>query len=170
MRFYTSFIHSSATIKDLYIHFGAGSDNDELLQVPIAAPGELDKHPLIRITLGTNPPSGDNDPRLGITDGTNLNQFFLIHHGSSIGEFNPCKVVDGQQNGRTGPLGDPVAGGYTLLFDPSRRFGSCATNNGFQTDARFDSQIDLTKELSLVLHRDHAAEQYYFHYFLIEFL
>ena len=96
--------------------------------------------------------------------------FFLIHHGSSIDEFNPCRVVDGQQNGRTGPLGDPVAGGYTLLFDPSRRFGSCATNNGFQTDARFDSQIDLTKELSLVLHRNNAAEQYYFHYFLIEFL
>ena len=137
--------------------------------MPIAAPGELDKRPLIRITIGTNPPAADNDPIVGITDGTNRNQFYTIESGSSASS-NPCHVYDGQQNGRSGPLGDPVAGEYTLLFDPSRRFGSCANNNGFATDARFNSQIDLSKELSLVLHRNDAPEQYYFHYFLIEFL
>ena len=139
--------------------------------MPITAPGELDKRPLIRITLGTNPPSGDNDPKVGITDGTNHNQFVLIEEGSNIpGSFSPCEVHNGHHNKRPGPLGNPVAGEYTLLFDPSRRFGSCAANNGFSTSARFNSQIDLTKGLSLVLHREHGPEQYYFHYFLVEFL
>ena len=136
----------------------------------IAAPGELDKRPLIRIPVATNPPPTDNDPIVGITDVTNNNQFYIIHHGSG-GNFNPCYVLNGQHNGRTGPLGDPVAGEYTLLFDPSRRFGSCSTNTGFQTDARFDSQIDVSKGLSLVVHKDDdPIEQYFFHYFLIEFL
>ena len=140
--------------------------------MPIAAPGELDKRPLIRITLGINPPSGDNDPTIGITDGTNHNQFQLIEDATSstTNSVNPCEVLNGQHYGRSGPAGNPVAGEYTLLFDPSRRFGSCATNTGFQTDARFNSQIDLTKTLSLVLNRDSNNEQYNFHYFLIEFL
>ena len=43
-------------------------------------------------------------------------------------------------------------------------------NNGFTTDGRFNSQVDASKGLSLVVHRDGANEQYYFHYFLIEFL
>ena len=137
--------------------------------MPIATPGELDERPLIRITFGTNPPSEDNDPTIGITDGTHHNQFLTVEDGSN-GNTTPCYVYNELQNGNTGPLGNPVAGEYTLLFDPSRRFGSCATNNGFQTDARFNSQIDLTKGLSLILHRNHATEQYYFHYFLIEFL
>ena len=137
--------------------------------MPIAAPGELDRRPLIRITLGINPPSGDNDPRIGITDGVNHNQFQLVDSNTNTHD-NPCIVLNGQQNGRSGLLGNPVAGEYTLLFEPSRRFGSCATNNGFQTDARFNSQIDLTKGLSLLLHRQVATEQYYFHYFLVEFL
>ena len=138
----------------------------------IAAPGELDKRPLIRITVGMNPPAGDSDPQIGITDGTNHNQFWLVDDGSSstTNHINPCEVINGQHNGRTGPAGNPVAGEYTLLFDPSRLFGSCATNNGFSTSARFNGQIDLTKELSLVLHRNHGIEQYNFHYFLIEFL
>ena len=144
----------------------------ELLRVPIAAPGELDKRPLIRITIGTNPPAEDNDPIIGITDGINHNQFQLIEHAASstTGNINPCDAVNGIDNGRTGPAGDPVAGQYTLLFDPYRRFGSCSTNNGFQMDGRFNSQIDLSKGLSLVLHKSGGAEQYYFHYFLVEFI
>ena len=172
MKFYASFIRSSVTFNDLYIHFGTGTTRyEELLRVPIAAPGELDKRPLIRITVGMNPPVADNDPIIGITDGTNHNQFQLIEQASSsTGHVDPCEAYNGIDNGRSGPAGDPVAGAYTLLFDPSRRFGSCATNNGFNSDARFNSQIDLTKGLSLVVHRDQTSEEYNFHYFLVEFL
>ena len=172
VKYYASFIHSSATINDLTIHFGAGSHRQELLRVPIAAPGELTPQSLIRITVGMNPPATDNDPTVGITDGTNRNQFQLIEDGrtSITGHFNPCDVVGGSENGRSAPLGNPVAGGYTLLFDPLHRFGSCTANNGFTTDGKFNRQVDTSKGLSLVVHRDSPGEQYYFHYFLIEFL
>ena len=172
MKYYASFIHSSATINDLTIHFGAGSHRQELLRVPIAAPGELTPQSLIRITVGMNPPATDNDPTVGITDGTNRNQFQLIEDGrtSNTGHLNPCDVVGGSENGRSAPRGNPIAGGYTLLFDPLHRFGSCTANNGFTTDGKFNSQVDASKGLSLVVHRDSPSEQYYFHYFLIEFL
>ena len=63
-----------------------------------------------------------------------------------------------------------MAGGYTLLSDPAHQFGSCMTNNGFATNGRFNSQVDASKGLSLVVHRDDATEKYIFHYFLVEFL
>ena len=166
------FIHSSATINDLTLYFSTGSSNQELLRVPIVAPGELTPQSLIRITVGMNPPATDNDPTVGITDGINRNQFQLIEDARaslSTSHINPCDVANGVQNGRSAPAGNPVAAGYTLLFDPLHRFGSYTANNGFTTDGRFNSQVDASKGLSLVVHRDGGSEQYYFHYFLIEF-
>lgn len=171
VKYYASFIHSSATINDLTLYFSSGSSGQELLRVPIAAPGELTPQSLIRITVGMNPPATDNDPTVGITDGINRNQFQLIEDASlSTSHVNPCDVANGVQNGRSAPAGNPVAAGYTLLFNPLHRFGSCTANNGFTTDGRFNSQVDASKGLSLVVHRDGGNERYYFHYFLIEFL
>ena len=173
VKYYASFIHSTAVINDLTIQFSGtgGTGHEELLRVPITAPGELTPQSLVRITVGTNPPTTvDNDPKVGITDGVNRNQFLLIEDTRSSRNINPCDVHNGSQNGRSAPASNPVAGGYTLLFDPLHRFGSCMTNNGFATDGRFNSQVDASKGLSLVVHRDDANEQYVFHYFLIEFL
>ena len=118
-----------------------------------------------------NPPTdADNDPTVGITDGVNRNQFRLLETTRTNNYINPCKIHNGSRNGRSGPTGNPVAGGYTLLIDPLHRFGSCMTNNGFAIDGRFNSQVDASKGLSLVVHRDNVNEQYVFHYFLIEFL
>ena len=143
--------------------------NEELLRVPLTAPGELTPDAMIRITVGMNPPSGvDNDPGVGISDGVNRNQFWLVEHG--VGSGNPCQIHLGSQNGRSGPLGDPLAGTYVLLFDPLHRFGSCSSNNGFATDGKFNDQVDASKGLSMVLYRNNDNEQYTFHYFLIEFL
>ena len=139
--------------------------------MPIAVPGELTPDAMIRITVGINPPSGDNDPRVGISDGVSRNQFWLVEHGTELStSYNPCEIYDGTQNGRTAPLGNPVAGGYVLLFDPLHQFGSCSSNNGFATDGKFANRVDVSKGLSMVLHRDAANEQYTFHYFLVEFL
>ena len=139
--------------------------------MPIAEPGELPPQTLIRITVGMNPPATDNDPRVGITDGVNRNQFeFIESASSSTAIVNPCIVLEGFQNGRSGPAGNPIAGGYTVLFDPTHQYGSCTTNNGYNTDGKFTNRVDPTKGLSLVVHRDDAGEHYYFHYFLIEFL
>ena len=171
IKYYASFIHSTATINDLTIQFSSGTQGEELLRVPIAAPGELLLQSLIRITVGTNPPATDNDPEVGITDGANSNQFILVEDGRSLTRnYNPCRIKNGSQNRKTGPLGNPAAGGYTLLLDPAHQFGSCMTNKGFVASGKFNSRVDASKGLSLVVHRNHAAEQYVFHYFLIEFL
>ena len=153
------------------IQFGPGTLGEELIRVPIAQPGEVHPNTVIRITVGMNPPAADNDPAVGISDGTNRNQFYLVEQASSsTTSVNPCDVVNGIQNGRTGPAGDPIAGSYTLLFEPFHRFGSCTTNNGFSTDGKFNAQIDTSEGLSLVVNRDNAEESYVFHYFLVEFL
>ena len=125
---------------------------------------------MIRITVGMNPPVADNDPAVGITDGVNHNQFYLVGDGRSTLNVNPCNIRYGTQNGRTAPHGDPVAGEYVMIFYPQHKFGACSTNNGFATDGKFTYQIDTSKGLSLLVNRHNAAEQYTFHYFLVEFL
>ena len=57
-----------------------------------------------------------------------------------------------------------------MVFDPIHNFGTCSTNNGFSTNGKFSNHVDPSKGLSLVVHRDHAEEEYNFHYFLVEFL
>ena len=170
VRYYGSFIHSSATITDLTIGFGTGLINEELLRVPLTSPGELDPHTMIRITVGMNPPVADNDPIVGITDGVNHNQFLLVGEGRSNINVNPCNIYQGTRNGRTGPHGNPVAGEYVMIFYPQHKFGTCSTNNGYATDGKFNNQIDTSKGLSLLVNRDSPNEQYTFHYFLVEFL
>ena len=118
VKYYASFIHSSATINDLTLYFSSGSSRQEKMRVPIAAPGELTPQSLIRITVGMNPPATDNDPTVGITDGINRNQFQLIEDASlSTRHVNPCDVVNDHelQNGRSAPADNPVAAGYTLI-------------------------------------------------------
>ena len=169
VKFYASFIDSSATINDFTIEFDPGVTGEELLRVPIAAPEELNPQAMIRITVGMNPPAADNDPIVGITDGVNRNQYYLIEYGT--GESgNPCEIYGGAHNGRSAPLGNPVAGTYVMVYDPIHKFGTCSSNNGFATAGRFYASVDPTKGLSLVVHRDSPSEQYTFHYFLVEFL
>ena len=52
VRYLANFIHSGATIDSRSIRFGSGTANEKLLQVPIAAAGELDAHASIRVTVG----------------------------------------------------------------------------------------------------------------------
>ena len=77
-----------------------GIGHEELLRIPLTTSGELTPQSLIHITVGTNPPAADNDPKIGITDGVNSNQFQLIEDATrSTVNVNPCDVVDGSQNG-----------------------------------------------------------------------
>ena len=171
VRFYASFIDSSVSIDDLTITFGAGTANEELLRVPIAAPGELLPQAMIRITVGMNPPVADNDPRVGISDGVNRNQFYLVADASSTTRvLNPCFIAGGTHNGRSGPHGNIVAGTYVMIIDPIHKFGTCSTNNGFASAGKFSAHVDPSKGLSLVVHRHDDYEEYTFHYFLVEFL
>ena len=80
VRLYASFIDSSATVTSNTIQFGTGTAREELLRVPVAAPGELDSQAVIRVTVSMNPPVADNDPAIGIAsnDGSKRNQFWLV--------------------------------------------------------------------------------------------
>ncbi len=172
VRSLASFIASSATVTTTTIQFGTGTSRyEELLRVPIAAPGELNPQAMIRITVGMNPPVMDNDPIVGITDGVNSNQYKLVEDGASTSSLNPCSIFKGTQNGRSAPHGDLVAGTYVMLYDPIFQYGTCSTNTGFATAGRFNARVDPSNNgLSLVVNRDQTPERYVFHYFLVEFL
>ena len=171
IKYYASFIHSSANITDHSIEFrGTGKEYEPqmLLRVPITAPLEpLPSQSLIRITVSLDPSDvGDNDPTIGITDGSKRNEFYLIF---SIVGLELCTLIDGtrEENRNTNVT---IPGGYTLLFDLTHQFGSCMTNNGIATSGRFNTQINTSKRLSLVVSRIASDQDLIFNYFLIEFL
>ena len=69
--------------------------------MPLIASGEFTQRTMIQITIGMNPSSGDSDPHIGIRDGVNSNQFWLVGDGTPSNSYqvNPCKIVDGVHNG-----------------------------------------------------------------------
>ena len=71
IEYWATFLHSSAAIQNRVIHFGTGTANEKLLEVPL---GQIDPHATIVITVGQNnshpsTPSADSDPEIGISDG-----------------------------------------------------------------------------------------------------
>ena len=171
VRYLANFIDSSATIGSQSIRFGSGRANwEKLLQVPIAAAGELDAHSSIRVTVGLTPTIGDSDPSFGISDGVNVNRFIIVdtsnYHGSP-----PCYVLEGsRENNRVTTR--RVSSLYTFLFTPIYKYGACssAQDGGYLNVGTFNKQVDPTNGLSLVVYRNHAAESYQFRYFLVEIL
>ena len=78
LHYLADYIHPNATIDSRSIHFRSGTHDEKLLQVPIAAAGELDAHASVRVTVGLTPVNGESDPIIGISDGINQNSFFII--------------------------------------------------------------------------------------------
>ena len=146
-----------------------------LLRVPLAEPGELNPHAIIKVTVAFDPDAAtsgiDHDPRIGITDGSYYNQFIILD-SSSVTSSSPC-VPNGYssfENNRITEL--KVAGQATMTFDPFHRFGSCYTaqDGGYVNTAKFTYQMDITKGLDLVIHRGTYSETYNFYYVLVEIL
>ena len=169
VRYFANFI-GSATIDSRSIHFGTGTANEKLLQVPIAAAGELDAHASIRVTVGLTPVSGDSDPRIGISDGVNVNRFYIVDNGN-YGGSAPCGLLEGSQVNKLVTT-RRVPPQFTFLFSPFYKYGACssAQDGGYLNVGTFNNQIDTTNGLSLVIQRSGANEQYQFNYFLIEIL
>ena len=170
VRYLADFIVSSATIDSRSIRFSSGTANEKLLQVPIAAAGELDAHTSIRVTVGLTLVSGDSDPYIGISDGVNVNKF-VIRDTGNYGNHPPCYVIDGSyENNRVTTR--RVSPQFTFLFSPLYKYGACssAQDGGYLNVGTFNKQVDPTNGLSLVVYREHAPEQYQFKYFLIELL
>ena len=170
VHYLASFIASSATIDSQSIRFSNGTKNEKLLQVPIAAAGELDAHASIRITVGLTPVSGDSDPRIGISDGVNLNKFVIVDT-YNYATRSPCFVTDGtRENNLVTTRRVPPQ--FTFLFSPFYKYGACssAQDGGYLNVGTFNNQVDPTNGLNLVIYRSGAHEQYRFRYFVVEIL
>jgi len=174
VRYLANFIDSSATIDSRSIRFGSGTAHEKLLEIPIAAAGELDVHISIRITVGFNPPRTgvDYDPWIAINDGTNVNRFIIVDV-SNYGNLAPCYVypsegtfVNKLVTTRTVP---PQ---FTFLFSPFHKYGTCSSSQdgGYLNVGTFNKQVDPTRGLNFEIYRSNAAEQYQFYYVLIEIL
>ena len=170
VRYLANFIRSGATMGSQSIRFGSGTANEKLLQVPIAAAGELDAHASIRVTVGLTPVIGDSDPRIGISDGVNLNRFIILDT-ANYAAIPPCYVTEGsRENNRVTTR--RVSSQFTFLFSPFYKYGACssAQDGGYLNVGTFNNQVDPTKGINLVIYRSDANEQYRFRYFLVEIL
>ena len=170
VRYLANFIASSTAIHSRSIRFGSGTANEKLLQVPIAAAGELDAHTSIRVTVGLTPTIGDSDPSIGISDGINVNKFYIVD-SNNYPTSPPCYVAEGSRENKLVST-RRVSPQYTFLFSPFYKYGACssAQDGGYLNVGIFNKQVDPTNGLSLVLYRHSAPEQYRFSYFLVETL
>ena len=172
VRYLANFIASSATIDTRSIHFSRGTTREKILQIPIAAAGELDAHASIRVTVGLTPLSGDSDPHIGISDGVNVNKFLIVD-SSNYHNHSPCYLLplEGSQVNKLVTT-RTVSSQFTFLFSPFYKYGTCssAQDGGYLNVGTFNNQVDPTNGLNLVIYRSDAREQYQFNYFLIEIL
>ena len=140
--------------------------------MPLAAPGELDPHTSIRITVGLKPPGTvDKDPRVGLSDGVNKNVFNIPDNSDNP----PCFPHPGTHDGNrlTSFTPQTQTSQFVLLFEPFYQYGACFTaqEHGYVNTGTFTQQLDTNKRLDLVVHRgDNFPETYDFYYFIVEFL
>ncbi len=167
-------VDDSIIVEERAIRFGAGTLNEILFEVPL---GYIDPHATIRVTVGlddTAPsaPNSDHDPVIGLTDGSSVNEFIIVDTGN-YPYTGPCVPVattsrdDNRVTERT-----HTSGQATLIFRPIHKFGSCflPIDGGYINTGTFSAQLDSSRALSLRVRRSDGAEQYRFHYFLVEVL
>ena len=140
--------------------------------MPLAGSGELDPQSTIRVTVSLKPhsPPVDSDNDIGITDGTNSNRFFI--HDIHNYPHTACYLFEGTHENVQIPVGPPQASQYVFLFEPFHRYGACSSAQlgGYVNPGHFNSQVDVSKGISLVIKRDEAAETYNYYYFMVEII
>ena len=172
IRSVAKYLDDAVDIEDRLIHARSGIASESLIIVPLAGVGELDPQTVIRLTVGFDPNivTADNDVRVGITDGTNYNQF----HVRDIATNLVCHPYQGSHEANTASEGRSFyPGQVTMLLQPFYKYGSCYTGHdgGHLNVATFNSAVDPTKGLYLEVTRDDEAfEEYKFYYFLVEIL
>lgn len=175
VRYLGSYIDSSLKIEGEIMKFVAGNAHQKLLEVPIVSAGKLDVHATVRITVAIQPPSpasADRDPIIGLTDGVNMNGFYLHDRNNYILYRRSCELIEATQEHAPISPNSPVPFIYTLTFVPLQRYGACYTtqNDGYLNTGKFNSQLDISRPLSLVVIRNDANEVYSFNHILIEVL
>ncbi len=167
-------VDDSFILEERAMRFGPGSFNELLFKVPL---GFIDPHATIRVTVGlddTRPsaPAMDHDPIIGLTDGSSVNEFWLVDI-LNLPSDAPCGPVasisqdDNRVTERT-----HTSGQATFIFRPIHKFGSCylPMDGGYINTGTFFAQLDSSRALSLRVRRSDTGEQYRFHYFLVEVL
>ena len=154
--------------------FGSGIKDEKLLEVPLVGARELDVHATLRVTVAIQPPTPthfDRDPIIGLSDGMNVNRF-VLYDQSNYAAVTPCSLVNAVEDNVLVPSHCPVPYQYTLAFMPFYRYGACYTaqNGGYVNTGKFNQQLDVTRPISLVVHRHNAGEEYAFTYIMVEIL
>ena len=172
IRYFASTLHSSASIQDRVIHFGAGSNNDLLLEVPL---GTVHPHSTIIITVGLdkshpNTPGTESDLYIGISDGT-IHNIQIIFDVYNYRDHAPCEPASGTHDNRLIPSAQ-VSSTFKLTFVPYSGYTVCETaqTGGYLNTGRFNNRIDTSKPLFLRVVRDSGIEQLFIHYFMVEIL
>ena len=171
IEYYATFIHPGVHIQPTVIQFGPRSDDEPLLEVPI---GQIDQHATVVITLGqdkahSSTPGVDSDYRVGISDGTNIN-VFEVPDANNYPQWGPCYPIDATRDGDTVPHGTPASATYKFTFTPWSKFAFCETaqEGGFIETGVFNSQIDITQPLVLIVTGAERDETYFYHYFKVD--
>ena len=166
-----SYIDNSATIVDRAISFGTGTANEKLLEVPL---GFIEPHATIRITVGlddTRPsaPAVDHDLNIGISDGSNNNEFW-IRDVNNYASDAPCWPVSATSDDKRVTERTHAPAQAMMIFKPLRKYGACylPLDGGYMNTATFSAQLDLNRGISLILRREDGSEQYRVYYFLVE--
>ena len=166
IKYHASYYKSTMAIIDSErtIHFNTGGTaHEELIRVPLAGPGELDQHSVIRITVALKPrTTEESDPRIGLTDGVAENNFIIL---DTTGD---CFLSPGSNNLARLPSGTTQHYEYTLLFEPFQKYGACSHIGGHITPGYFTERLDVSKGLDFIVKRENTEEDYDFYYFLIE--
>ena len=99
-----------------------------------------------------------------------MNRFQIVDTGN-YATLPLCGVMDGSQENKLVTT-CRVSPQFTFLFSPFYKYGACssAQDGGYLNVGTFNNQVDPTTGLNLVVYRNHAAENYQFHSFLIEIL
>ena len=110
-----------------------------------------------------------NDVRIGISDGSYYNQFYIFDTATN----HVCYPVSGSHESNTASEGRSYyPGQVTMIFQPFYKYGSCYTGHdgGHVNVGTFSSAVDPSKGLYLQVNRHSSSEQYRIYYFMIEFL
>ena len=165
--YFASFLHSSVDIQERVIHFPSGTADEQLLEVPL---GQVDPHATIVITVGLdhshpNTPGIDSDFIVGISDGTNSNTQWITDV-NNYPTWASCLPINGQHDDIRLLSGTQVAATYKLTFNPFYKYAACETaqQGGYINTGTFNDQVDTNQPLYLVVNRQNAPEEYYFHY------
>ena len=144
IRYYAKYLDSSITVDDRVIRVTSGTSYETLLTVPLTNADELDTDVIIRVTVGLDLDivTTDNDIRVGISDGSYYNQFYITDTTSrlvcSICMEAAMKAIQLHAEGTS-----YYPGQVTMIFQPFYKYGSCYTgyDGGHVNVAKFTSTV-----------------------------